>query len=107
MDIDPNFGDPSASPPIALIPLTISERGIRAIGSAGLPGLVDLILDQAKNIHSRNVHVLDDDGNQTQVPMLYGPNGEVVESHMFLEAHLIFHSVSIIYPGKKSRSGFC
>ena len=90
MDIDPNFGDPSASPAISLIPLTISERGIRAIESAGLPGLLDLILDQAKNIHSRNVHVLDDDGNPTQIQMSYGLNGEVVESHRFPEAHLIF-----------------
>lgn len=107
MDIDPNFGDLSARPPISLIPLALSERGIRAIESAGLPGLVDLILDQAKKIHSRRVYVLDDDGNQTQVPVLYSPNGEVVESRMFPEAHLIFHSVSITYPGKKSRSGFC
>lgn len=107
MGIDPNFGDPSARPPISLIPLALSDRGIRAIESAGLPELVDLILDQAKNIHSRRVYVLDDDGNQTQVPVPYGPNGEVVESHLFPEADLIFHSVSITYPGKKSRSGFC
>lgn len=83
MDIDPNFGDPSARPAISLIPLALSERGIRALDSAGLPGLVDLILDQAKNIHSRRVYVLDDDGNQTQVVVLYGPNGEVAEPHMF------------------------
>lgn len=107
MDIDPNFGDPSARPPISLIPLALSERGIRAIESAGLPGLVGLILDQAKNIHSRRVYVLDEEGNQTQVLVPYGPNGEVFESHMFPEAYLIFHSASIIYPGKKSRSGFC
>ncbi len=86
MDIDPNFGDPSARPPISLIPLALSERGIRAIASAGLPGLVDLILDQAKDIHSRRVYVLDDDGNQTQVRVPYGPNGEVIEPRIFPKA---------------------
>ena len=107
MDIDPNFGDPSARPAISLIPLALSERGIRAIESAGLPGLVDLILDQAKNIHSRRVYVLDDDGNQTQVVVPYGPNGEVFKLRMFPEADLIFQRLSITYPGKKSRNGFC
>ena len=77
---DPNFGDPNARPAIALIPLAISERGIRAIEGAGLPGLIEDILAGSRPVHARMVHIGDENGNLTNIPMPYGPNGEVIIS---------------------------
>lgn len=75
--IDPNFGDPSVRPAIALIPVELSERGIRAIEGAGVPGLIEDVLDNSMPLDARMVHSADEDGNLTQIPMPYGANGEV------------------------------
>ena len=82
---DPNFGDPNARPAIALIPLAISERGIRAIEGAGLPGLIEDILAGERPVHARMVHIGDENGNLTNIPMPYGQNGEVTISKTHLE----------------------
>lgn len=79
--IDPNFGDPSARPAIALIPLALSERGIRAIESAGVPGLIEDVLDDSMPLDARMVHSADEDGNLIQISIPYGPNGEVSGSN--------------------------
>ena len=73
---DPNFGDPSLRPAIALIPLGLSERGIRAIKGAGVPGLLEDVLDNSRPIYTRMVHMGNEDGSHIQVPMPYGANGE-------------------------------
>ena len=77
VDIDPNFGDPSARPSIALIPLALSERGIRAIAAAGVPGLIEDLIGHSRPIHTRMIHDHDQEGNLKLHPIAYGPNGEV------------------------------
>lgn len=81
-DIDPNSAEPSIRPPIAVIPVTVSERGIKAIKCAGVPGLIDDVLNHSKSIHSRKVHMLDEDGKQRHVTVPYGSNGEVLKFKM-------------------------
>ena len=78
IDIDPNFGDPSARPSIALIPLALSERGIRAIAAAGVPGLIEDLMDHSRPIHTRMIHDHDQEGNLKLHPIAYGPKGEVI-----------------------------
>ena len=73
---DPNFGDPNLRPAIALIPLGLSERGIRAISSAGVPGLLEDVLDNSRPIYTRMVHSRKEDGSHAEIPMPYGANGE-------------------------------
>lgn len=55
----------------------LSERGIRAIKGAGVPGLIEDILDNSRPLHARMVHGADRDGNLTDTSMPYGPSGEV------------------------------
>ena len=104
---DPNFGDPSVRPAIALIPLALSERGIKAIQCAGVPGLIDDVLDHSRPIYTRMVHSADEDGNLTQIPMPYGPNGEVNDSKTAPEARITLRSVSIPYHERRLQSVFC
>ncbi|KAJ4148444.1 hypothetical protein LMH87_002912 [Akanthomyces muscarius] len=74
---DPNYGSQSARPDIAVIPLALSERGIRAIAEAGVPGLLDRILDNSRPIDTRMIHTRDAHGNIKNIPMVYGPQGQV------------------------------
>lgn len=75
--LDPNYGDPNARPDIAVIPLALSERGIRAIASAGVPGLLEDILDNSRPVYKRMVHTWGSQGQHMQIPMTYGPQGQV------------------------------
>lgn len=104
---DPNIGDPSVRPAIALIPLALSERGIRAIESAGVPGLIEDVLDHSRPIDKRLVHGADEAGNLTQIPMPYGPNGQVCGSKTAPETQLSFYSVSIPCHERKLQSVCC
>ena len=72
--IDPKFGDPSARPSIALIPLALSERGIRAIACAGVPGLIENVMDPFIPMHTRMIYDHDKNGNLKLYPIPYGPN---------------------------------
>lgn len=102
--VDPNFGDPNARPAIALIPLALSERGIRAIESACVPGLIEEILDHSRPIYTRMVHSADEKGNLSEIPMPYGPNGEVCESYNFpARVCLIILKVSAHFTARKDR----
>jgi kynurenine 3-monooxygenase len=74
---DPNYGDPNARPDIAVIPLALSERGIRAIDGAGVPGLLDEILANSRPIYTRLIHVRNNNGSLKTIPMVYGPQGQV------------------------------
>lgn len=105
--LDPNFGDPNARPAIALIPLALSERGVRAIEGTGVPGLIEDVLAGSRPIHTRMVHNADDKGNLTDIPMPYGPSGEVKSSETDAKAELIFHSAFIPYLEKKLPNVFC
>lgn len=82
---DPNFGDPNKRPDIAVIPLALSHRGIEAIAGAGVPGLIESLIDDSRPIHTRMVHTSDKEGHLTDIPMPYGPHGEV--SHPILSAN--------------------
>ena len=75
--LDPNHSDPSLRPDIAVIPLALSERGIQAISGAGVPGLLDDILADSRDIYTRMIHTFDNKGNSKLIPMTYGHNGEV------------------------------
>ncbi|KAF3483303.1 kynurenine 3-monooxygenase [Arthroderma uncinatum] len=77
---DPNYGDPNARPDIAVIPLALSERGIRAIASAGVPGLLDDILDNSRPVYTRMVHTWGPQGKHTEIPMTYGPQGQCLHT---------------------------
>ncbi|MCJ1463252.1 hypothetical protein MMC07_001857 [Pseudocyphellaria aurata] len=77
---DPTFGDPNARPAIALIPLALSERGIRAIEGAGVPGLIEDVLNHSSPLDKRMIHGGDEDGNPTQIQMPYGPNGQCLHN---------------------------
>lgn len=85
---DPNSGDPNARPAISLIPISLSDRGIRAIEGAGVPGLIEDVLNHSRPIDTRMVHSADENGNLTQIPMPYGPNGEVNGSKTVPETQL-------------------
>ncbi|EDU42153.1 Kynurenine 3-monooxygenase [Pyrenophora tritici-repentis] len=74
---DPNYGDPNARPDIAVIPLALSERGIRAIEGAGVPGLLDEILANLRPIYTRLIHVRNKSGSHKTIPMIYGPQGQL------------------------------
>lgn len=105
---DPNFGDPNARPAIALIPLDLSERGIRAIEGVGVPGLIEDVLAGSRPIHTRMVHSAEKNGNLTEIAMPYGPNGEVLISKTGFETYLTFSS-SAFTPclEKKLQNVFC
>ncbi|EFE42759.1 hypothetical protein TRV_02479 [Trichophyton verrucosum HKI 0517] len=77
---DPNYGDPNARPDIAVIPLALSERGIRAIASAGVPGLLEDILDNSRPVYKRMVHTWGSQGQHMQIPMTYGPQGQCLHT---------------------------
>lgn len=47
---DPNYGDQSLRPDMAVIPLAISERGIQALARAEVPGLIDDILEDSRPV---------------------------------------------------------
>lgn len=88
---DPNFSYPNnraqhAADPIddsgsrsaiSLIPVTLSERGFRAIEGAGIPGLTQDFLKNSIPVHSRKVHKRDNFGKFTETAVSYSPNGEV------------------------------
>lgn len=73
---DPNHGDPSLRPDFAVIPLALSERGIKAIAGAGIPGLLNSILANSRPIYTRLIHTRGSTGKHTEIPMKYGPQGE-------------------------------
>ncbi|KAK2864971.1 hypothetical protein FQN49_004035 [Arthroderma sp. PD_2] len=77
---DPNYGDPNARPDIAVIPLALSERGIRAIAGAGVPGLLDDILDNSRPVHTRMVHTWGTRGKHIDIPMTYGSQGQCLHT---------------------------
>ncbi|KAL8706376.1 MAG: hypothetical protein Q9201_000584 [Fulgogasparrea decipioides] len=63
---------------IALIPVTLSERGFRAIEGARVPGLTRDILDHSMPVHSRMVHKRDKSGGLTETAVPYSPKGECI-----------------------------
>jgi kynurenine 3-monooxygenase len=71
------YGDPNARPDIAVIPLALSERGIRAIEGAGVPGLLEEIFANSRPIYTRMIHVQSTNGSLKNIPMVYGPQGQV------------------------------
>ncbi|KAM5439192.1 putative kynurenine 3-monooxygenase [Microsporum canis] len=77
---DPNYGDPNARPDIAVIPLALSERGIRAIAAAEVPGLLDDILDNSRPVYKRMVHTWGTHGKHVEIPMTYGPQGQCLHT---------------------------
>ncbi|KAK2754487.1 hypothetical protein FQN54_006888 [Arachnomyces sp. PD_36] len=77
---DPNYGDPNARPDIAVIPLALSDRGIKAIAGAEVPGLLDDILANSRPIYTRMVHAWDSHGHHKEVPMIYGPQGQCLHT---------------------------
>ncbi|KAI0444147.1 kynurenine 3-monooxygenase [Xylaria telfairii] len=77
---DPNHGDPSLRPDFAVIPLALSERGIRAIAGAKVPGLLEDILRDSRPITIRMIHTTDRRGNLKEIPMQYGPQGQCLHT---------------------------
>ncbi|KAI4220304.1 MAG: hypothetical protein L6R36_007716 [Xanthoria steineri] len=72
---DPNA--PSASEgKLALIPVTISERGFRAVENANVPGLMEDISRHSLPVHSRMVHTRDKNGDLKETSMPYSSNGD-------------------------------
>lgn len=79
-DTDPNA--PSASEgKLALIPVTISERGFRAVENANVPGLMEDISRHSLPVHSRMVHTRDKNGDLKETSMPYSSNGDVSIYH--------------------------
>ena len=58
-----------------------------------MPGLIEDVLDNARPVHARMVHGADRNGNPTQIPMPYGPNGEVTGPTATLEAKLNYVTI--------------
>ncbi|KAG8156406.1 hypothetical protein KVR01_013747 [Diaporthe batatas] len=79
---DPNFGDQSLRPDMAVIPLALSERGIKALAGAKVPGLLEDILNGSRPIYHRMIHTRDPGphGDLKEIPMKYGPNGECLHT---------------------------
>ncbi|KAI0100556.1 kynurenine 3-monooxygenase [Nemania sp. FL0031] len=77
---DPNHGDPTLRPDFAVIPLALSERGIRAIERAHVPGLLDDILRDSRPISVRMIHTRDKTGKLKEIPMTYGPHGQCLNT---------------------------
>ncbi|KAI0859734.1 kynurenine 3-monooxygenase [Xylaria cubensis] len=77
---DPNHGDPKLRPDFAVIPLALSERGIRAIEGANVPDLIEAILQDSRPIYVRMIHTRDKDGNMKEIPMPYGPQGQCLNT---------------------------
>ncbi|KAI0969003.1 kynurenine 3-monooxygenase [Xylaria arbuscula] len=73
---DPNHGDPTLRPDFAVIPLALSERGIRAIQAAKVPGLLEGILRDSKPTAVRMIHTTDKMGNLKEITMPYGAQGQ-------------------------------
>ncbi|KAI1302918.1 kynurenine 3-monooxygenase [Xylaria venustula] len=73
---DPNHGDPTLRPDFAVIPLALSERGIRAIQEARVPSLLEDILRDSRPTAVRMIHTTDKRGNLKEIPMQYGPQGQ-------------------------------
>ncbi|KAG9378270.1 Kynurenine 3-monooxygenase [Pyrenophora tritici-repentis] len=88
---DPNYGDPNARPDIAVIPLALSERGIRAIEGAGVPGLLDEILANLRPIYTRLIHVRNKSGSHKTIPMIYGPQGQLSWGDLLEEEKITKH----------------
>ena len=84
----------------------LSERGIRAIQGAGVPGLIEDILATSRPLHARMVHGTDSKGNPTDNPMPYGPRGEVSCSTATLETQLREYSVYTRCPERNSQNVF-
>lgn len=93
--IDPNYGDPNARPDIAVIPLALSDRGIPAIAGAEVPGLLDDIIANSRPIYTRMVQTWDSSDRHKEVPMIYGPQGQVHGSPIVTLSHIIDLSNSI------------
>ncbi|KAI0549251.1 kynurenine 3-monooxygenase [Xylaria curta] len=77
---DPNHGDPTLRPDFAVIPLALSERGIRAIEGANVPNLLEAILHDSRPIYVRMIHTQDKDGKLKEIPMPYGPQGQCLNT---------------------------
>ncbi|KAI0906093.1 kynurenine 3-monooxygenase [Ustulina deusta] len=77
---DPNHGDLTLRPDFAVIPLSLSERGMRAIEGANVPGLLDAILHDSRPIYVRMVHTRDKNGNLKETRMPYGPQGQCLNT---------------------------
>ncbi|KAL8890842.1 MAG: hypothetical protein Q9215_002068 [Flavoplaca cf. flavocitrina] len=74
---DPN--KPAASEAkLALIPVTLSERGFEAIKSAKVPGLSEDISRHSLPVHSRMVHTKDKHGDLKETSMPYSSNGDCI-----------------------------
>lgn len=69
--LDPNYGNQGARPDIAVIPLALSERGIRAIAETGVPGLLDRILESSRPIDTRMIHARDFFQSHITLPCAY------------------------------------
>lgn len=67
---------------MAVVPVTVSERGIKAIQCASVPGLIGEVLNHSRPIHSRRGSSLGKDGKQTHAIVPYSSNGEVLKSKM-------------------------
>ncbi|KAL8790820.1 MAG: hypothetical protein Q9213_000444 [Squamulea squamosa] len=63
---------------LSLIPVTISNRGFRAIDGAKIPGLTEDISGYSIPVHSRMVHSKDKHGELRETSMPYSPNGECI-----------------------------
>ena len=52
---------------------------------ANVSGLIESLIDGSRPIHTRMVHISDKEGHLTDIPMPYGPHGEV--GHPLMEAN--------------------
>lgn len=77
---DPN-GTSASEVKLALIPVTLSERGFRAVESAKVPGLIEDISRHSLPVHSRMVHTRDKRGDLKETSMPYSSNGDVSIGH--------------------------
>ncbi|KAI8635440.1 kynurenine 3-monooxygenase [Xylariaceae sp. FL1651] len=77
---DPCHGDPSLRPDFAVIPLALSERGMRAIEGAKVQGLLEGILNDSRPIYHRMIHTADRNGKLREIPMQYGPQGQCLHT---------------------------
>ncbi|KAI1750354.1 kynurenine 3-monooxygenase [Xylaria castorea] len=77
---DPNHGDPALRPDFAVIPLALSDRGMRAIEGANVPGLLDAILHDSRPTYVRMIHTRDKNGSLKEIAMPYGPQGQCLNT---------------------------
>ncbi|KAL8851383.1 MAG: hypothetical protein Q9221_003654 [Calogaya cf. arnoldii] len=74
---DPN-GKRASEGKLAPIPVTISERGFRAVENAKVPGLIEDISRHSLPVHSRMVHGRDKNGDLKETSMPYSSNGDCI-----------------------------